>query len=321
MLETLDYSSIYLPAYSIYKSFTINGDTSSCTSHCSEIRTSYTEYPRIYNICCSIQENLFILKVSLPNDATKSSYCAYLFYWIHENISEILNSDIKSYYSKIISDLVQAWDNIVKYNYILDDNVFKPVKVNGDKDKVSRKKKFFDYCNNYQYVKEEIVATKSCDIYYNYLKDNVDIYNEFKEYCFPQKENCPYILNIMGEHDDPETLLRLEPCTKVKDRTTDLLSSLTSQGEDSDNSISSRTSSPPDSSSSNAIVVVLSLLGTFIILFFFYRFTPFSLWLHKLIKTRGNIEERSVNYLLEDATQYEQANLDRNQYNISYKST
>ncbi|SBS95984.1 PIR Superfamily Protein [Plasmodium ovale curtisi] len=303
-MATHDYSSINLPAHSIYKSFTINDDISSCTSHCSHIRTSYTEYPRIYNICCSIEENLIFLKATLPNDATKSSYCSYLFYWIHENISEVLNSDKKSDYSKIISDLVQAWDNIVKYKYSLDHNVFKPVKVNGDMDNVSRKKKFFDYCNNYQYMKDEIVAKKSCYIYYNYLKDNIDIYNEFKEYCFLQKENCPYFLNIMGEHD-PETLLRLEPCTKVKDHNTDLPISLTAQGEDSDNDISSRISSPPDSSPSNAIVV----------------YTPFSLWLHKLIKIRGNTEERSVNYLLEDATQYKQENLDRNQYDISYKST
>lgn len=54
---------------------------------------------------------------------------------------------------------------------------------------------------------------------------------------------------------------------------------------------------------------------------FVNQYTPFSLWLHKLIKIRGNTEERSVNYLLEDATQYKQENLDRNQYDISYKST
>ncbi|SBS90317.1 PIR Superfamily Protein [Plasmodium ovale curtisi] len=276
-------------SYSIFKA---EKATSTCSSFCNKNDNSYIKHPNVYDICCSINENLKLINLTVPN-YDKVKYCRYFYYWMHEKVSEILKLDTENEYNHIMSSLEEVWDNTVKYGYLVDRENFKPVKDDMTMENVTKFKKLYEYYNEYNNVKEYINHVNSCKLYYSYLTSSNSLYKELEVFCSTTGSKCPEFFHGLKE--------RLH------------------QYQLSDQNSAFESSSPR-----NIIAVVFSLLGIFSIFIFGYKFTPSGFLLRKFISKKSKIKDyidyQKEDGIVEDASQSEQTHSENSQYNVHYLS-
>ncbi|SBT01277.1 PIR Superfamily Protein [Plasmodium ovale curtisi] len=305
-------------SHSSYSIFQIGNDTINCTSWCDKTDKLYIRYPNIYKICCSINENLRSIDLSV-RDENKVTYSRYLYYWMHEKISKILTSDTENEYRYIMSSLEIAWDNIVKNDYKLDNEKFSAIKDDTTMENVTKFKKLYEYYNDYGNIKEYISAKNSCDLYYSYLTSQNDLYNEISVICSTTDSKCPNFFHSIKNHSTPQSLLDTTPCKKLN---TPQERTLPVSGDTYRNHISDHTTPSEISSPSSIIAAVFSLLGIFCIFIFLYKFTPCGFLLRKLIskknKIKKYIDEQSEQDILENTSRCEEINSKNSKYNVSY---
>ncbi|SBT73968.1 PIR protein [Plasmodium ovale] len=301
-----------LSSHSSYSIFKAEKDTSTCSPSCNKDDNSYVKHPNVYNICCSINENLESINSTVPND-DKEIYCRYFYYWMHEKVSEFLKSDTENEYNHIMSSLEKVWDNTVKDGYVLDREKFKPVKDDMTMENVTKFKKLYEYYNEYNNVKEYINQVNSCKLYYSYLTSSNSLYKELEVFCSTTGSKCPEFFHGLKERYTPQSLLDLIPCKELN----------TSKGEQPPESaskglhqyqLSDQNSASESSPTSNIIAVLFSLLGIFSIFILLYKF------INKKAKIKDYINYQKEDGIVEDASLCEQTNSENSQYNFHYLS-
>ncbi|SBT30948.1 PIR Superfamily Protein [Plasmodium ovale wallikeri] len=319
----MDFTLNDLISYQAYNVFNSENNIGSCNTSCDEMTFPYTKNTDIYKICCTIKNKLDTINLILPNNDYKKMYCKYLYYWIHEEVIKLTDADQSGKYNEFVSYLLKEWSNVVEY-YTTDAEIFKADLNVMPKDSIIKRKNMFDYYNIYDIVKDSIETYKSCSNYHGYLKTIIEPYEEFIGLCSSKIIDCSDFFNPIKEQHHPKYLLGLMPC-KLLDPTPKNAVSHDIQPEGQmDNSMPGSSHPSEHPYTNRSIVVILPLVGTIFLFSFLYKFSPFGLWLHKVIlnklKINRNIGNKSEHNISEDAAQSVHINSKSSQYNIAFQT-
>ncbi|SBT56096.1 PIR Superfamily Protein [Plasmodium ovale wallikeri] len=320
-----------LPSYKAYDTYNSDKGVITCDTCCASVISLNNVYPGISNICESLAKNLNYIKEINQQDNLNYLY-TYLFYWVHEAITNLNIEDLTSKYKDIMDLLHSECDNIKSVINISDNNICKSWKYDMGIDHINKKKAFIEFFDDYETMRNEIFPSDGgdCSKYFDYIIDIAKIYNQLDTICKPDNENC-YEFYVNKEYPDPYVLLGFSSCSKIKEsRGTSLdLNLLAFPGASPDSLLGlSPTESEQQANSSNfeyyhtITIVVLSFCGIILMLFLIYRLTPIGPWFYnqvfkkKLIRNYFNGEESQE--LLEHTSDSLDMNSQKMDYNLQY---
>ncbi|SBT59538.1 PIR Superfamily Protein [Plasmodium ovale wallikeri] len=293
--------------------------------YCESIKYVFTTYPGIEKICRGLAEHMSLIYRDDNNDDnnTKIKDCRYLFYWMHEQVVKIKKHNKNTLYYWYIHYLIEAW----KYmNKILDksnSNVCNLEYYDTNNENIKKRKMLYDYCENYNYLQNDIFTGKYCDSYYYYLKKIDNLYNNFKEVWSVNNGNIPeYIKDC--EKNKPSDLLQAPSCRNVE-RLGENVKINESYIYDWDEGFEYLFHFPPSSDDSYGVVyTMIPILGIFFFFLLLYKFTPVgsilrSLLLRKKI-TQGAIDNNEIEILSSQSDIHTSKYLYNSNMNIGYTS-
>ncbi|SBS94737.1 PIR Superfamily Protein [Plasmodium ovale curtisi] len=262
--------------------------------------------------------------------------CKYLNLWVYENISKFDKTISTSIKSKILG----IWND-----YTVKNNCTPEFIEYIHEDDYKKSKSLYDYALNYEILELDFMnckkpCTKEDD---KYIKENIDIYKQAKDYCKSDEEHRKYCSALkVIEKVYPNKLSKLYCNEVVTVETLKILERFTTE-EDTDvkgqpsserQCPTRRTLENTESAfvvsqceacicpnSSNSLAIALPLLGSIFIFFILYKYTPLGTWLHSFLlrKKRSRfIDEEETQELLENTYDSTDRNTHNGGHNINY---
>ncbi|SBS99975.1 PIR Superfamily Protein [Plasmodium ovale curtisi] len=315
----------------IHKELESNVDLDNSKQFCQYVTSISKNYPGIEEVCWEVASHLHHIGKNIVDDNTAEKYCSYLKYFLYDKI--IKNYDV-SKYSLIISYFHIPWNTIISDGYFTKKDSCRPLFPNNNLYYYDKWKEIFDYCTNYNYIREKLSAKDVCaKSYCQYIDRNKDLYTEFMTVCTIEDDNncTPFLKDC--RKNNPSKILDLPECEEYKRSRDDRLNTadevteqeLLTGGSDSQKAsfdLSTSMSTPSPSYSNSAILTIfptLAVLGTSLLM---YKLTPFGSWLRPhlqrmtKISNSSNKEGRQSPY----ETEYNDINSNDVSYNIAYYS-
>ncbi|KMZ82494.1 hypothetical protein PVIIG_05355 [Plasmodium vivax India VII] len=142
--------------------------------------------------------------------------CILLNYWIYGKIYE-KHRDISNS-GRSFGELQRLWNSLILNPYKTSYNdKCEPDNSIATQNDWKKRKELYGYCVDYDTLQRMISNyDKHCKIIYKYLKEKVELYNEYYEYCSSGDNNnkCPRFFSKC-ENKDPNNLLSQLTCKEV----------------------------------------------------------------------------------------------------------
>ncbi|SBT56530.1 PIR Superfamily Protein [Plasmodium ovale wallikeri] len=203
-----------LPTNEIYKHFSEkNIDFDNHSKECEVIKTQFSAYNDLHNLCGKLINNLKEFCTKDGNDNFVKYNCTYLHYWVNDQIIKILKTTDYSIYYPVIIKFYMTWEEIIK---TLTCEKYKCTTEGGplitlDRENFLFRKKLYDYFYNYKKIEETTFSIvykdeEPC----KYLLSIQEEMENLKRECGTSSNKCPSDLNF--ENYNPKTLLDTLQC-------------------------------------------------------------------------------------------------------------
>ncbi|SBT58570.1 PIR Superfamily Protein [Plasmodium ovale wallikeri] len=315
----------------IFNELKENEDVKRYESSCEYILSHYDKYPRIKQLCLNVASYLNNIGKKTLDDNIEKTYCSYVKYLLYDEI--IKNEEITNHY-KILSSFNIPWNTVISQGNFSEMDNCRPEFPNIHIDYYEKWKKLFDYCINYDPIKEQLSSKNSCaKSYCQYINENKDLYTEFTELCKNRDDkNCPSFFQECKQNI-PNNILVLPACevyNKSLQPQQDRVEEVTGQApavtlhiQHEDHSASSdHMQTSPSLHSNTAMLTIFPTLSVLATSLLMYKLTPFGSWLRPhlqrmtKINNISDIEGTQLSY----TSEYNDINSNEGSYNIAYYS-
>ncbi|SBS95088.1 PIR Superfamily Protein [Plasmodium ovale curtisi] len=267
----------------------------------------------------------------------RESRCRSLMYWIYDKVVNYYGKIEINSNNKIIDELLKVWKSFNGSD--VNNALSSKCEVPGNSqftniEKMKRKKKMSDYCENYSELKSFLTKTfyGNCHIYYDYFKDS---FLEFSNIAKEQNIECSEISNCSRfcKNYDPDDILKKSKCEVIeilkekkeyikKDECDALTAEAASKKTCETKEV--RISEFTFSDNRAIILILFSLWGILLSFLFMYKMTPFRSWISsKLGKKkiiRDSFNEQSDDESLDANYESLNKNMQNEGYSIAYNS-
>ncbi|SBS82187.1 PIR Superfamily Protein [Plasmodium ovale curtisi] len=318
------------PSYIFNKE--LNSVIKSCKfcSYCDNVSTFLGDYGIIV-LCYNFVNNLSKIYDDWNiSTKLKDKRCNDLIYWWYNNLYYTYQKRCIPNCDNIAEAFSEVWKKITQslgtYADRLCKNPFEPLL---SFDSCKNMKKVSDYCENYEFIKDQLENTSAnCAGYYYYLTESEDLYKETVSKC--KTDGKKYCLNFDECHNyDPKILLNNSKC-KLTEQTEN---ERTRWEKEEEQIIPCRrgfecvsydiiNTSITFSDYRFISLIVLSIWAIILSCFFLYKFTPFGSFLNNILNKKNilkkNIHEEEFQELFESDSEDSSLNFNNREYRITY---
>ncbi|SBT58565.1 PIR Superfamily Protein [Plasmodium ovale wallikeri] len=337
----MDYGELFLKEFNsriLYDELNKEITSGQNSNYCNVMKTTYSEYEGIYDICRMFERNLRNLDNILNKESDTIDRCRYFNFWIHDELRKKLRGDINQKRTDLVREFFKIGSSIKReslkhncgydYNYHITLDLWKEWK------------DLYDYLKNYDHILNIISTNKYlCRNYKSYYTYITNIYSKYKtDCCIKNNEYCPadFVSSKWCNEDNFLTKLACDETEELQQKRQDSVVSPVDGQEmgreglifgsmslgDGYSGVSNATTMN-DFDYNNILSVVFPLLGLTATFFFLYKFTTFGTWLRTNIlrKKRINyIREENAQELLEDESYPSGLSYNDNIFNVPYIS-
>ncbi|SBT83862.1 PIR protein [Plasmodium ovale] len=318
------------PSYKFNKELnSVIKDCNFC-SHCDDVNNFFGDYG-IRVLCYNFVNNLGKIYDDYSiNSKLKDKRCNDLIYWWYDNLYFTYNKQYSTDSSDIINKFKKLWQKITQLYGISADKLCKnPFDPLLSFDSYKNMKEVSDYCENYEFIKDQLENTSAnCSGYYYYLTESEDLYKKTVSNCKTGGNN--YCLSFDECHNyNPKILLNNDKCKLTEKNENDRIK----WEKEEEQLIPCRrgfecvsydiiNTSITFSDYRFISLIVLSIWAIILSCFFLYKFTPFGSFLNNILHKKNiikkNIHEEEFQELFESDSEDTSLNFNNREYRITY---
>ncbi|SBT52655.1 PIR Superfamily Protein [Plasmodium ovale wallikeri] len=286
---------------------------------CQSFTAKDFEFKGIHKFCNKLIRNLKnVLNNNIDNNLVKES-CSYLYYWMSNELYDIVSSDSVEY-ETFISMLRSQWTDTYRESSNAVENCSYSSVMFYSLTDIGQFNNILNYVHNFKFVTEKINSIKPEDkeSYCKYVSSFFQQYDNFISVCTADRyKNCNRLPKHPKEYN-PRSLYDKLKCNELKEPKAEPASDPVLDYSDSH----PKDDESSESNSFHILPIFSSLFGALLASLLTYKLTPVGSFLNKHIfnnRTHEKIYDEMNNIDLEDISEGVNINLDNDPFHITYQ--